>query len=155
MFKVFSGLWKTSSSFLKAYLGLKRKITKQKLLSKKEADKLITEAFENTHMKNIEKYSDADELGSLALKVNALLWIRKHAKQGYEVNQFCDKEIKLIKDQIDGRDILHKISAFDYEMIKEYLESYDLYIDELNDIYRYNELINKDNNNNLNNSNIH
>lgn len=143
MFKVFSGLWKTSTSFLKAYLGLKRKITKQKLLSKKEADKLITEAFENTHMKNIEKYSDADELGSLALKVNALLWIRKHAKQGYEVNQFCDKEIKLIKDQIDGRDILHKISAFDYEMIQEYLESYDSLLIELSDLYLYDELMKK------------
>jgi len=143
MFKVFSGLWKTSSSFLKAYLGLKRKITKQKLLSQKEADKLITEAFENTHMKNIEKYSDADELGSLALKVNALLWIRKHAKQGYEVNQFCDKEIKLIKDQIDGRYILHKISAFDYEMIQEYLKSYDSLLTELSEIHRYEELMEK------------
>ena len=153
MFKVFSGLWKTSTSFLKAYLGLKRKITKQKLLSKKEADKLITEAFENTHMKNIEKYSDADELGSLALKVNALLWIRKHAKQGYEVNQFCDKEIKLIKDQIDGRDILHKISAFDYEMIQEYLESYDSLLTELSDLYRYGELMKKGSKNSL--KNIH
>ena len=143
MFKVFSGLWKTSSSFLKAYLGLKRKITKQKLLSQKEADKLITEAFENTHMKNIEKYSDADELGSLALKVNALLWIRKNAKQGYEVNQFCDKEIKLIKDQIDGRYILHKISAFDYEMIQEYLKSYDSLLTELSEIHRYEELMEK------------
>jgi len=143
MFKVISGLWKTSTSFLKAYLGLKRKITKQKLLSKKEADKLITEAFENTHMKNIEKYSDADELGSLALKVNALLWIRKHAKQGYEVNQFCDKEIKLIKDQIDGRYILHKISAFDYEMIQEYLKSYDSLLTELSEIHRYEELMEK------------
>jgi len=143
MFKVISGLWKTSSSFLKAYLGLKRKITQQKLLSKKEADKLITEAFENTHMKNIEKYSDADQLGSLALKVNALLWIRKHAKQGYEVNQFCDKEIQLIKDQIDDRDILHKISAFDYEMIQEYLESYDSLLIELSDLYLYDELMKK------------
>jgi len=143
MFKVISGLWKTSSSFLKAYLGLKRKITQQKLLSKKEADKLITEAFENTHMKNIEKYSDADQLGSLALKVNALLWIRKHAKQGYEVNQFCDKEIQLIKDQIDDRDILHKISAFDYEMIQEYLKSYDSLLIELSDLYLYDELMKK------------
>ena len=117
---------------VKAAIYIRRQLIKQKLLSKKEADKLAYYAVEHAYFKNFYDYADSDMYGEFVYRVNTLDWIRRYGNQCDEVNTFCDLEVDLIDREIKDGDLTYKITGADCNLLDYQISNYKELLEEIN-----------------------
>ena len=117
---------------IKAAIYIRKQLIKQKLLSKKEADKLAYHAVEHAYFQNFYDYADSDMYGELVYRVNTLDWIRRYGNQSDEVNTFCDLEVDLIDREIKDGDLTYKITGADCNLLDYQISNYKELLEEIN-----------------------
>ena len=117
---------------VKAAIYIRKQLIKQKLLSKKEADKLAYHAVEHAYFKNFYDYADSDMYGEFVYRVNTLDWIRRYGNQSYEVNTFCDLEVDFIDREIKDGDLSYKLTGADCNLLDYQISKYKELLDEIN-----------------------
>ena len=117
---------------IKAAIYIRRQLIKQKLLSKKEADKLAYHAVEHAYFKNFYDYADSDMYGEFVYRVNTLDWIRRYGNQSDEVNTFCDLEVDFIDREIKDGDLSYKITGADCNLLDYQISNYKELLEEIN-----------------------
>jgi len=125
-------LFKFLKATVKSILYIRKKLIINKLLSKKQASKLVAEAFETSFKKNFEDYADCDMYGDIVYRLNALDWIRRYGNQGAEIDAFCDQEVSHIDNEINDGDLTYDISAADYNLLTLQISQYQELLDEIN-----------------------
>ena len=117
---------------IKAAVYIRKQLIKQKLLSKKEADKLAYHAVEHAYFKNFYDYADSDMYSEFVYRVNTLDWIRRYGNQSDEVNTFCDQEVDLIDREIIDGYLTYKITGADCNLLDYLISKYKELLEEIN-----------------------
>jgi len=117
---------------VKAILYIKKRLIKEKLLTKKEADLLSVSAFEEAFKKNLEDYADCDLYGEHVYRVNTFDWMRRFGNLNDDINDLCDREIADIEYEINEGELDRKISAAERDVLDYQIREYWALIEEIN-----------------------
>ena len=117
---------------LKTIFYIRKRLIKEKLLTKKEADLLSVNAFETAFNKNLEKYIDCDLYGEYVYRVNTFDWMRRYGNQSDEINDLCDREVADIEYEISEGELTRKITAAECDVLEYQIKEYKELLEEIN-----------------------